>query len=130
MEVTLFLPQFHISPSVTHSSLPTSISLPTPLFSFIPLPPRPTQLSTTSRGLETDDMHLARDSLEVMSLSLAISPQVLASLETSQDWKHFVIDSVLLIRNRLGLHASRDTCIIIIAHCARNNNLSEFIMKL
>ena len=49
-------------------------------------------------------MHLARDSLEVMSLSLAISPQVLASLETSQDWKHFVIDSLLLIRNRFDMH--------------------------
>ena len=43
------------------------------------------QLTTASRGLETEDMHLARDSLEVMSLSLVISPQVLASSETSQD---------------------------------------------
>ena len=50
-------------------------------------------------------MHLARDSLEEMSLSLAISPQVLASLETSQDWKHFVIDS-LLIWNRLDTYCA------------------------
>ena len=44
-------------------------------------------------------MQLTRDSLEVMSLSLAIS-LVLASLETSRDLKHFVIDSLLLIRKR------------------------------
>ena len=59
------------------------------------------QLSSSSpRGVDTEDMHLARDSLEVLSLSLAISPHVLSSLESSQDWKHFVIDSLLLIRNR------------------------------
>ena len=61
------------------------------------------QLPTTTRSLDTDDIHLAREALEVLSLSLAISPQVLTSLETSQDWKNFVIDSLLLIRNRYFL---------------------------
>ncbi|CAI8002162.1 Probable ubiquitin carboxyl-terminal hydrolase FAF-X [Geodia barretti] len=74
--------------------------------------------SPSSRGVDTEDMHLARDSLEVLSLSLAISPHVLTSLETSQDWKHFVIDTLLLIRNRLIRITAADQLFYIVTKCS------------
>ena len=96
---TPFTNSFHLS---LHLSPPLSPPLP-PLPPLSHLPPislpSPSQLSTP-RGIETEDMHLARDSLEVLCLSMAISPHVLATLETSQNWKHFVIDALLLVRNR------------------------------
>ena len=91
---------------VSLSSDPTSIHNAFTLVRGSPLTPAPIhtpsfpQLSSSSRGVDTEDMHLSRDSLEVLSMSIAISPHVLPSLESSQDWKHFVIDSLLLIRNR------------------------------
>jgi ubiquitin carboxyl-terminal hydrolase 9/24 len=89
-----------------------------------------TKLSS-SRGLETEDMHLARDSLEVMSLSLAISPQVLASLESSQDWKHFVIDSLLIVRNRLIRITAADQLFYIVTKCSvSTSNFISFISLL
>ena len=83
------------------------------------------QHGSVTRGLDFDDIHLSKDSLEVLCLAIAISPGILETLQNSQDWRHFITDILLLTKNRLIRVSALDQLFYIITKC--NSNASVLV---
>ena len=59
------------------------------------------QLVAQPYTLEQDDVLLTKEALEVIALSMAVSPNVLDNLHKKPIWRPFLIDIVLRAKNRL-----------------------------
>ena len=81
------------------------------------------QHGLVSRPLDVDDIHLSKDSLEVLCLGIAISPGILETLQNSQDWRYFITDILLLTKNRLIRVCALDQLFYIITKCNTNTSV-------
>ena len=52
--------------------------------------------------LDSEVLQLIREGLEALSLSMAVSTTILDTHYKTDYWRHFIIDIVLLAKNRLG----------------------------
>ena len=56
--------------------------------------------SSQARGPDAEDVSVAREGLEVLTVCLALCPSALESLNKDRAWQAFIIDLLLLCKSR------------------------------
>lgn len=83
------------------------------------------------KSLEQDDVLVSKEALEVLSMSLVLNVKILYGLSKDEMWHKFIIDSVLLCKNRSVRLCIVDQILTILTWCnASSQPLQDFIALL
>ncbi|XP_026291782.1 probable ubiquitin carboxyl-terminal hydrolase FAF-X isoform X3 [Frankliniella occidentalis] len=83
------------------------------------------------KNLEQDDVLVSKEALEVLSMSLVLNVKTLYRLSKDQMWHNFIIDLVLLCRDRSIRLCAVDQILTILTWCNANPQpLQDFISLL
>ncbi|XP_070538663.1 ubiquitin carboxyl-terminal hydrolase 9X-like isoform X2 [Ptychodera flava] len=82
------------------------------------------------KPLEAEDITLCKEALEVLALSLALQPTTLEALNKDKAWQCFIIDLILLCRNRPVRMAAADQFLVMATKCSIGNRPLVFFITL
>ena len=78
----------------------------------------PFKVGTTSKNPDSDDIALCRESLDVLTLAIALYPQCLDVLSKDKSWHQFIIDIVLLNKIRNIRLTGADQFLLMATRCS------------
>ncbi|XP_065841242.1 ubiquitin carboxyl-terminal hydrolase 9X-like isoform X2 [Oscarella lobularis] len=83
-----------------------------------------------SKPIDSESASLCKESLEVLSTLLALQPNLQESLIKERDWQTFIIDLLLMSRNRPLRLTVCDQLFLMVTRCSTTPNPLRFLLTL
>lgn len=84
----------------------------------------------TTKGLESDDIQVAREALEVLSVCLALCPSALETLTKDKSWQCFIIDLLILCQSRAIRFCTAEQFFLVATRCSHGHRPLIFFITL
>ncbi|XP_078379070.1 ubiquitin carboxyl-terminal hydrolase 9X-like isoform X2 [Oculina patagonica] len=84
----------------------------------------------TTKGLESDDIQVAKEALEVLSVCLALCPSALETLTKDKSWQCFIIDLLILCQSRAIRFSTAEQFFLIATRCSHGHRPLIFFITL
>ncbi|CAH3106557.1 unnamed protein product [Porites lobata] len=82
------------------------------------------------KGLQNDDVQVAREALEVLSVCLALRPNALEALTKDKSWQCFIIDLLILCQSRAIRFSTADQFFLVATRCSQGHRPLIFFITL
>lgn len=85
---------------------------------------------TSTKSLDNDDIQVAREALEVLSVCLALCPSLLETLTKDKSWQCFIIDLIIMCQSRAIRCSTAEQFFLIATRCSHGHRPLIFFITL